>query len=905
MITERVLIWGTVQGVGFRPFAAKTAKKLDMKGWVRNVGGLAELTITGSEEEINDFLTILKDELPPPGEVVNFSREILSEKIEFTDFTIIASEESSVEGSAIPADLAICEDCLKELRNPENPRYMHPFNSCMSCGPRFTIIERLPYDRENTSMVDFYLCDFCGREYEDSDERRYHAQTVSCHDCGPKLIWKDKEDEASSESADVIMVDGRGTTDVADTFLAGKPKDASWCHDVEGISKDMSRSQSTEVLSKAAEVILDGGVIALKGMGGYYFVCSPFNTAAVKRVREIKVREEKPFAVMFRDLSEIKKYCYVSPAAGQLLLSRARPIVLLERKSEDEDLSDVAEKLFLPRAGSMVLSERKSENETISEEVYKSSRYIGVFLPSMGAQYLLLDKTGPLVMTSANLSDRPIIKDDSEILELMAKQLLLDGVLYNERRILARTDDSVVGIVEEHPQMIRRSKGYVPSPIYISQGSGTTTPAKPYYASVGGEGSRKEDDIRVFDNVSANRARLCGESPSGQYGEIFAAGGQLKSAFTLTKGGLAYVSQFFGDLDSLETERVYMEGLLRMKRLFSIEPELIVCDLHPNYVTSRIAEEYSEKACIPILRVQHHHAHIASVMAEHDLKGPVIGVAFDGTGYGDDGRIWGGEFLLCEGGWHQRMVHLQYIPMIGGDSSMREGWKTALCYLHEFEKKTYSIDPNSGHPGKNQAEGLVYKRNKPNSGHPGKNFREQDAEQESREFPFEGDAESVSVDISEIIDYSNMKGHEYREEVDAAIRAGVNIVESSSVGRLFDGVASLLGIHHVNRYEGECAIMLENAAIRGQRSPGVNRAWDLALKFHRDVAIMIGETCSKIYEKTGVRRVALSGGVFQNRLLMEETLKLLRRKGFSVYYNLSVPPNDGGISLGQAFIGLM
>ena len=420
--------------------------------------------------------------------------------------------------------------------------------------PRYTIIDRIPYDRENTTMDEFPMCDFCEEEYKTLQNRRYHAQTISCHDCGPVL--------------------------------------------------SMSPEEGADLLKK-------GEVIAFKSMGGYNLVCDPFNDEAVAKLRKIKQREQKPFAVMFSDVEELKRYCYISEPEERLLSSAARPILLLEHKP------------------------------TESKEIRKS-RFIGSFLPAMGAQHLLLDRISPLIFTSANLSDMPMIKDDSQMKALMEKQPLIKGVIANERRIRVRMDDSVVRVIDGQPQMIRRSKGYAPVPLYVES----------------------QTDL-----------------------QILAAGGQLKNSFALTKGPFVYMSQYFGDMDSIENQKIYEENTERMAQLFRIHPQLVVCDLHPLYYTTAFAEKLAAKENLPLIKVQHHHAHVASVMAEHNLKGKVIGVSFDGTGYGTDGAVWGGEFLLCEGGEYKRMEHLRYVKMLGGDASMKEGWKSAVSYLYAWENR--------------------------------------------------------------------------------------------------------------------------------------------------------------------------------------------------------------------------
>jgi hydrogenase maturation protein HypF len=798
-----------VQGVGFRPFAAKLAETMGVKGGIRNVGGLVEVTVTGTDDDIEEFLRRLAADLPKPGEITHYSRQVANSTEKYDGFSILRSEDEETEAAALPADVAICDDCLRELRDPRDPRHAHPFISCMSCGPRYTIIERLPYDRENTAMEDFFLCGFCGGEYEDIKNRRYHAQTVSCHECGPMLDWVSRDES------------GRAGVSAPSQSIQ---------------SAFAARERALALIGKAAAVVLDDGIIALKGVGGYYFVCSPFSYRAVEKLRAIKIREEKPFAVMFPDVTRARGYCVVSDTEESLLNSLARPITLLERRNE-------------------CLS-----GPPISQNVYKSSRYLGAFLPSFGAQYLLMDHVGPLVMTSANISDMPIVKDDYEILEIFRGQPLLGGVLRHDRRILSRLDDSVVAVTDGRPQMIRRSKGYVPTPIHLRAERNEAGRAATVRASEAG------DVTALGRGEAAAHGNFCVNSREAS---IFAAGGQLKSAFTLTKGGLAYVSPYFGDLETLESEEVYLEGLERMARLFHVIPEVVACDLHPNYSSTRIAEAYASRRGLPLLRIQHHHAHVASVMAEMGLSEPVIGVAFDGTGYGTDGNIWGGEFLLCHDHAFERMAHLKYVSMTGGDSAMKEGWKTALCYVRS------QSEPNEG----NGAER----------------------------------SESVEIDISEIIAYSIMEG--FREKalsayggeegvkgLEAALSAGVNVVSVSSAGRIFDAVSSLLGICHYNRYEGECAIMLENAAALAMKRPGESRAWDLALKFHLDMSAVVFSVCQKIRESTGVSSVALCGGVFQNRILMAECLRLLRAGGFAAHYNVAVPPNDGGLSLGQAYL---
>ncbi len=783
--TEKIKLWGIVQGVGFRPFVAKTANKLGMKGEVLNIGGLVEITLTDTEERITRFIETLKATKPGPAEIVHIKRSVIEDRA-FDGFEIIRSDEGDDEAAMIPADLAICPHCLEELYDKHDPRYQHPFISCMICGPRYTIIDRIPYDRCNTTMDDFPMCEFCESQYTDLHDRRHHAQTISCHECGPVLVWRDYEtyhdEELSKLNQDFSSLDP--------DFLSRDPKD------------------DTAILDRAAEILRSGGVLAFKSVGGYNLVADPFNKTAVDKLRRAKNRETKPFAVMFRSLDEIRKYCDVDDVEASLLESSARPIILLEHKLNE--LSDA----FL---------KAETGRDEISLDDLKKSRFIGSFLPSFAAQYLLLDRISPLIFTSANLSDMPMIKDDAEMFALTDKlnqdERLISGILYNERKIRVRADDSVTRVIDGQPQMIRRSKGYAPVPLFVDM----PKPAK----------------------------------------SILATGPQLKNSFALTKGNFIYVSQFFGDMDAVETQSIYAENVDRMAGLFRIKPDVVACDMHPLYYTTDFAKAYAARKGLPLIPVQHHHAHVASVMAENSLEGPVIGVSFDGTGYGTDGKIWGGEFLLCEGGRMERLAHLKYVDMIGGDSSMKDAAKSALSYISAYENG--------------------YLRSAENS------------EDGSRQIP---------LDISDIIDYGTkrLKCKPEAKLVSRALAGGINTLQSSSMGRLFDSVSSLLGICDYNAYEGQCAIMLEDAAAFARKHPGANQASDLALAFHERVIDMILKECRAIRKERGVDKVCLTGGTFQNKILMEGVLEKLRAAGFEPYYNISVSPNDGGVALGQAFV---
>jgi hydrogenase maturation protein HypF len=759
IITEKIKIWGIVQGVGFRPFVAKVATRLSMKGEVLNLGGLVQVTLSDTKPRIDLFLDTLKKEKPGPAEIVHISRTLVSTR-NFSGFTILKSEDfafSDEEAVMIPADLSICPDCLIEMNTPTDRRFRHPFISCMACGPRYTIIDKVPYDRENTSMMDFPMCPQCQSEYSTLMDRRYHAQTISCHECGPVMKVRFPE----------------GTND--------------------DLHQKHSDSKDAEAWLESASAILKaGGVIGMKAMGGYHLMADPMNERAVSALRKIKKREEKPFAVMFSSVDEIRQYCAVDETEANLLNSSAKPILLLEQLEDGPKMIESAK-----------------------------SRFIGSFLPAMGGQYLLLEAFGgPLIATSANFTGLPMISSEEEMFKLMADEPLIRAVYFHDRVIRISTEDSVVRVIDGQPQMIRRSRGYAPVPLYVEDG----------------------------------------------HAQILAAGPQLKNAFALQKGAYVYVSQYFGDLDGIEIQKIYKKTIDWMEDLFEIRPQAIACDLHPRYATTSFAEEYAAKERLPLFKVQHHHAHVASVMAEHNLKGKVIGVSFDGTGYGTDGKIWGGEFLLCEEGEFTRIAHLRYLRMIGGDSSMKDARKSALSIIYD---KATPMDENE-----------------------------------------------FNIDLSAVLAYASEHdtlqlnlatrgGVVQKNDNQVIIKAlahDVNTIESSSMGRLFDGVAALLGICGYNQYEGQCAMLLEDAADWAMKHPGKDRASDLALAFHRQVAQTVLSQCEQIRKETGAGQVALTGGVFQNKILMEESLALLRKKGFEPYYNISVSPNDGGIALGQIYV---
>ena len=768
------------------------------------------------------------------------------------DFRIVESEtENGADLPLIPPDLPICEACLSEMRDRRNRRFRYPFISCTACGPRYSILEAIPYDREHISMRDYRMCPECGREYRTPGGRRQHAQTISCRECGPQLIlsgWEDFRKQA-----------GTGT-DLAGAAESGNalPEGAS----PEDVVPAGEAACADAALTEAVRILKEGGILAVKGIGGYQLACRPDREETVRRLRLLKGREKKPFAVMFPSLDGpcgVRVFCEVSRQEEELLTAPARPIVLLERKK-------AAEESFCP---------------SLSSE----SRYLGTFLPYTGLHQLLTEEAGPLVMTSANRTDDPIITKEEELEQLWTRSLeLLSAAAWNTRRIVTPLDDSLMRVTAGHVQMLRRSRGFVPSPVFLQ---------------------------RALLPQAGEKDRTA----------LLAFGGDLKAAFCLAAGDRAYLSQYFGDMENLRVHQTFRRELSRMEGLFGIRPETLVCDLHPGYLTTQLAQKLAEETGRPLLRVQHHHAHAASVMAEHGLE-RCIAVVFDGTGYGTDGHIWGGEFLVCEGASFRRMGHLEEIPLVGGDASSRDAALTAACHLAAL-------------PGK---EGL---QSGPQPDSCGAGPDSAASEEETAETAA---AEGwLPEEAASRLDFAGR-----------ALGAGIQVQRSSSMGRLFDAVSALLGIRAENSYEGECAVALENAAWRerkrreeepeheagkrelpfpireegkmliadrrtlllailrglkegkGTKDAGkkTQLAEELALAFHEAAADMVLAMCRRLREKTGIGRIALSGGVFANVLLQERCRRLLEQDGFGVYVNEQVPGNDGGICLGQAWIAM-
>lgn len=738
-MTVFITVLGVVQGIGYRPFVARLAEELKITGSVKNSGGIVEITASGSREEADTFIRRLRSQCPSGGQILQVLVKELPE-ISFPDFMIEKSAESGPAGQTpiLPPDLPLCDDCLRELRDSGDRRYRYPFISCVSCGPRYSIIHALPYDRDTTTMEDFPLCAPCEGEYTGNGRRR-HAQTISCHDCGPQLIYRQSDGILYRE----------------------------------------------EAFHAAVLALKSGAVVAVKGIGGYQFACDPCYPEAVRRLRFLKHRDKKPFAVLFSGIDSLLPYCVLSEVEQELLLSPARPIVLLKKQPDRA--------FFCP-------------------EVSGESRYLGAFLAYTPLHQLLLDECGPLVMTSGNLTGEPVVIDDQEMLTLQAQSPYLSGVLYSERRILMPLDDSVAHVVNGSPQLIRRSRGYVPLPLFLRQ---TTKP-------------------------------------------ILAMGGDLKAGFCLYQDDRAYLSQYFGDMEHYEVCRAYEDNLQRMSSLLRIEPELIIRDLHPGYITSALTKKL--QGGIPVKTVQHHHAHIGSVMAEHRLR-RCIGVAFDGTGYGTDGAVWGGEFLVCQDGTYERMYALSDITICGGDSAAKNAAQTAACYRY--------------------AAGLPV------------------------DMEFQAVATAISLGINTT--RCSSMGRLF-DAVSALLGIRTeNTYEGECAIALENAAAQAQNSYPLDFdcFEQNGLYRLDQAGLFRKIAEALDQGVEihaLALGFHHAVARAVATVCVQLRDATKENKVALSGGVFANVLLTEDCVSRLKHHNFDVYLNSAVPTNDGGICLGQAWI---
>ncbi len=751
----KLKVQGVVQGVGFRPFVYRLAHEHNLKGWVRNTSGSVKIEVEGDEVALKSFLAALKAKSPPMAHIEKTEATFHSPS-GYTSFVIRESQSQRGEYQLVSPDIAICEACIREIFCPTDRRHRYPFTNCTNCGPRFTIIEDIPYDRSKTTMRKFQMCPECQREYDDPLDRRFHAQPNACPKCGPSLEIVDRN---------------------------GKPL------------------ESGDAIKTASTLLKRGSILALRGLGGFQLACDATDEAAVNQLRNRKRRPAKPLAVMVATMENVEKHCCLSPEERKLLESPECPIVLLRWR-------------------------RNSSN--ISRAVAPNLKYLGVMLPYTPLHHLLLRETGrPLVMTSGNLSEEPIVKDNDEALRRLRD--IADYFLLHNRDIYARYDDSVYTIVDEVPQPIRRSRGYAPYPISL-----------PFKSK-----------------------------------QILACGAEEKNTFCLTKDEHAFISQHIGDMENAETLEHFENTIELYKELFRVEPEIVAYDMHPEYLATKYARQIGLTHGLTLVPVQHHHAHIVSCLVENRVEGPVIGVAFDGTGFGPDGAIWGGEFLLADYNSSQRVGHLEYVPLPGGAAAIKKPYRMALSFLYSLLGKDFPLT------------GLPLSRLNPKE-----------------------------VEI-----------------VKQQLERGINSPLTSSAGRLFDAVSALAGVRGEIDYEAQAAIELEMLApdefqleknaypfsiitdqgikvvklrdlisevtqdVRNQLSTPI-----ISLKFHRTMAEIIAEMCKVLAQERGINRVALSGGVFQNRLLFKLAITALEKEGLSVLTHHLVPCNDGGISLGQAVI---
>jgi hydrogenase maturation protein HypF len=764
---KHIEVRGIVQGVGFRPFVYKLAHSLGLTGYVFNSSSGVTIEIEGDEVTLHAFIETLRTESPQLSAIAAISVSDVA-TLRDAGFSIRESHEEYGGFSLISPDAGTCDACWRDFGDPRNRRFGYPFTNCTHCGPRYTIIQDIPYDRATTTMSDFTMCSACATEYADPNDRRFHAQPNACGVCGPSL-----------------ELVARGASS-ADCSFANK--------------------DSLTLIREARTLLRAGNILAVKGLGGFLLACDASNDAAIAELRRRKRRSDKPFALMARDVAATRNLCEVSAEDEAALLDVRRPIVVLPRLTGAD----------------------------VSNGVAPGTDTLGVMLPYTPLHYLLFSDSPEmasqftsLVMTSGNLSEEPIVVSNAEALRQ------LDGVadwfLLHNRDIAMRVDDSVVRMFEGRERVLRRSRGFVPQTI----------------------------DLGI------------------EMGEVLAFGGELKNTFCLTKGHYAILSQHIGDLENYETMQFFEETLDRLKHLFRVSPRAVAHDLHPGYWSTRMALASTIERKIG---VQHHHAHIASCMAENHLRGKVIGVAFDGTGFGTDGKIWGGEFMVADFSAFTRRAHLRYVPLPGGDAAVRQPWRMALSYLRDAF-------------GQDIPAGLAR---------------------------FPGVTEK-QIDL-----------------VDTMLTKRIQTVETSSCGRLFDAVAAILGLASEVTFEGQAAIALETAAARstaGRGAPNAGHypfdvnsleplsldlratimaiarevlqgraAEDISAKFHNTLAAAIVEICVRIRESDGLTRICLSGGTFQNLYLLERTIVELRRRNFDVFLHVLVPANDGGIALGQAVI---
>ncbi len=790
-MNKHISVKGVVQGVGFRPFVYGLATRLNLHGWVCNTSGGVEILVQGPNCDIDSFIRSLSTEAPTLAKIDELAVADEISNIEYSTFDIRTSASVEHAFQPISADVGICPDCERELFDPRDRRYLYPFINCTNCGPRFTIIKDIPYDRQATTMAEFGMCERCSKEYQDPLDRRFHAQPTACPDCGPFVALREIRQPFPISSANISSIECR-----------------------------------MPAILKTRRLLREGYIVAIKGLGGFHLACDASNSLSVEELRDRKGRIDKPFALMAANMDVVRAICKVSKEEEALLTSREKPIVLLERKPQNE------------RA------------YRISKWVAPNLDYLGVMLPYTPLHHLLLNQKDVLlsaesvppllVMTSGNFSEEPIATDDEDALQRLAP--LADAFLVHNREIHMRCDDSVVKIdhgssnmdnrpltidnpsidMVQRPSSIvylRRSRGYAPYPVKLA-----------------------------FE-----------ASPT------LAVGGELKNTFCLARDRYAFLSHHIGDMENAETYESFEQGIQHLSHIFRVQPELIAYDLHPSYFST----QYAQRLDIPRVGVQHHHAHIVSCMADNGLDDRrLIGLSFDGTGYGTDGAIWGGEALLASFADFERFAHLEYLPLPGGDSAIRSPWRIAAGYA--------------------RALGI-----------------------EVDDLPFLKNADGQAL-------------HILRQQVDRKINSPM----TSSMGRLFDAAASLIGIRNDVTYEAQAAIEMETLAkpfvamagaypydidaniiqvrhtlnsivedVRARKSAEL-----IAARFHRTIADIAIDVCKHARAATGLCEVALSGGVWQNQVLLDLVRNGLMQNEFIVYFHQQVPTNDGGLSLGQAVV---
>ncbi len=746
---------GVVQGVGFRPYIYQLSAKYHLNGWVYNTSDDVTILIEGKSESLNKFIRDLHKELPPRASIEHCTIR-KTKPAGYKEFVIRNSVVKEGKYQLISPDIATCRDCRNEILDPHNRRYRYPFTNCTNCGPRFTIIEDIPYDRTRTTMQYFNMCPDCANEYNNPLDRRFHAQPNACPVCGPTL---DLLDHVGNQL---------------------------------GV-KDISL--------ETANLLKKGHIVAIKGLGGFLLACDATNDASVNQLRIRKKRQGKPFAVMVDSIQTARRYCYVNSTEEKILRSPQSPIVLLKIKSHTD----------------------------ISPSIAPGLRYLGIMLPYTPLHYLLMEETKlPIVMTSGNISEEPIVRENEEAVQRLYG--ITDYFLVHNRKIYSTYDDSVVFVDKGFSQIVRRARGYAPFPVKL-------------------------------------------KTPNPQ---VLACGAQEKNTFCLTRNDHAFISQHIGDLDNQESYDHYIETIELYKKIFRIEPEIIAGDMHPDYISTRYAKATAEQRGLKFIPVQHHHAHVVSAMVDAGINTPVIGVAFDGTGYGTDGQIWGGEFLITKFDKFERKAHLQYLPLAGGNTAIKKPYRITVGYLISLF---------------------------------GENCLNND------------------------LPFLKLIKHEEINIISHQVERSLNSSLTSSCGRLFDAVSALLNIRGEIQYDSQAAIELEMMAWKcdkeldtypiswkennGIRIIGVEEMFlamiqdilgkiptpVISARFHNTIARMIYIMCQSISIETGIKQVVLTGGVFQNRYLLKIVSKLLKSSGFVVSTHRQVPCNDGGISLGQAVIG--